>query len=264
DATPDPEAERPLTHALPVDVALGKTDYLEIVSFANHENTADVWYRFLNLGFPLAAGAGTDAMTNYASLRGPIGLNRIFLQGVEPDQPETLKDAIRHGRGFVTNGPLLGLLVNGQGPGSRLTVTAGESVNVDFALRSTVPVTQLELVYNGDVVAKLEVGDDGLTAERLLEVPVNSSGWMLLRAVNQTAHAAVQDIYTYATTNPVWIDVPGAPMRAPEDAAYFIAWLDRIAEHASAREDYNHDWEREEILDDIRRARLIYEELREQ
>src|SRR5438132_13648835 len=63
---------------LPVDVALGKVDYLEIVAFADHQATAGVWYRLLNLGFRIPAAGGTDAMANYATLRGPVGLNRVY------------------------------------------------------------------------------------------------------------------------------------------------------------------------------------------
>ncbi len=68
-----PEKEASLTHQLPADVINGKVDYLEVVSFADHKATAEVWYRLLNLGFHLPAAAGTDAMANYASLRGPVG-----------------------------------------------------------------------------------------------------------------------------------------------------------------------------------------------
>ena len=71
--------EKTLTHTLPADVALGKTDYLEVVGFSDHRATANVWYELLNLGFRLPAGAGTDAMANYASLRGPVGMNRVYL-----------------------------------------------------------------------------------------------------------------------------------------------------------------------------------------
>ena len=49
------------------------------MGFSDHHITAGIWYRLLNLGFRLPAGAGTDAMANYASLRGPIGLVRVFL-----------------------------------------------------------------------------------------------------------------------------------------------------------------------------------------
>jgi TolB protein len=260
DGAPDPAKDAKLTHSLPVDAALGKTDYLEIVSFANHENTASVWYRLLNLGFPVAAGAGTDAMTNYASLRGPIGLNRIFLDGVKADEPESLKAAIRSGQGFVSNGPLVGLLVNGAKPGATLSFGAdGAAVQVKAALRSPVPLERFELVMNGEVVKAFAVAGDGTSADVETEVPVTGSGWMLLRAVAKTSHPFVQDIYTYATTNPVWLAVEGKPQQAPEDAAYFIAWLDRMAEHAGARDDYNYAWEREAVLADIAKARKIYE-----
>ncbi len=57
---------------------LGKVDYMEILGFSDHRTTADVWYRLLNLGFRIPAAGGTDAMANFASLRGPVGMNRVY------------------------------------------------------------------------------------------------------------------------------------------------------------------------------------------
>ncbi len=76
---PDPAKDAKLTHALPVDVALGLVDYLEIVGFSDHRTTEAIWHRLLNCGFRIPAAGGTDAMTNYASLRGPIGLDRTYI-----------------------------------------------------------------------------------------------------------------------------------------------------------------------------------------
>ena len=60
---PFEEQPEPLTHPvhtdadeLPVDVALGKVDYMEIVGLRDHQATAAVWYRLLNLGLPPARG----------------------------------------------------------------------------------------------------------------------------------------------------------------------------------------------------------------
>ena len=78
DAVPDPAKDASLTHELPVDLALGKVDYIEVLGFAEHKSTANVWYRLLNCGFRLPTAAGTDAMANFASLRGPVGLNRVY------------------------------------------------------------------------------------------------------------------------------------------------------------------------------------------
>jgi hypothetical protein len=61
DAVPDPFAEPPqrITDELPIDVALGKLDYMEIVGFSDHRSTAAVWYKLLNLaesGIPDSRG----------------------------------------------------------------------------------------------------------------------------------------------------------------------------------------------------------------
>ena len=58
DEVPDPYAKpaEQITDELPVDVALGKLEYMEIVGFSDHKSTAGVWYKLLNLGFRLPAG----------------------------------------------------------------------------------------------------------------------------------------------------------------------------------------------------------------
>src|SRR5207245_9400456 len=81
DEAPDPFASpaQRITDELPVDVALGKLDYIEIVGFSDHRATATVWYRLLNLGFRIPAGAGTDATANYAApIRGHMGMDRVY------------------------------------------------------------------------------------------------------------------------------------------------------------------------------------------
>ncbi|WP_321390113.1 CehA/McbA family metallohydrolase [Emcibacter sp.] len=250
-----------LTHTLPVDVALGKTDYLEVVSFADHFATAGVWYRLLNLGFRLSAGAGTDTMGNLASLRGPIGLNRAYLAS-DSREPEALKEAIKSGKGFVTNGPLLGLKINGVAPGGSVKLkSGGQSVRVRASMRSMVPVQNVELVLNGKVIKTLAVKNDGHSADFDGEIEIEDGGWLLLRANSKDAHSDVQDLYPYGTTNPVWLESPdGAPF-APEDAKYFMHWIDLVMKDASARQDYNSEWERTETLEYLIRARKVFEQM---
>src|SRR5438128_2927329 len=125
DSPVNPDKDPELTNALPADVALGNADYYELVGFSDHRATADIWYRLLNLGFRLPAGAGTDAMANYASLRGPVGVNRVFVQtGTRPDQARFLA-GIRAGRTFATNGPLVQFTLGGKGPGGEIRLPAG-------------------------------------------------------------------------------------------------------------------------------------------
>jgi hypothetical protein len=257
DTVIDPEKEKSLSHGLPVDVALGKVDYIEIVSFADHRSTATVWYRLLNLGYKLPAGAGTDAMTNYASLRGPVGLNRVYLATSERT-PEALKSALKQGHGFATNGPLLGLKVDGAGPGDTVHATTSR-VHVEAAVRSIVPLSDVELVFNGRVLKRLRVDRAGTSMNFSGDLSLPSSGWMLLRATNTTPQTLVQDIYPYGTTNPVWIETGTPAPPAADDAHYFVRWIDRVIESASAREDYNTDEERAQTLAYLRSARAVFE-----
>ena len=256
----DPEKEKTLTHTLPVDVALGKVDYLEVVSFVDdHRATAEIWYRLLNLGFRLSGGAGTDAMTNYGSLRGPVGMNRVYLAGSDRS-PDALRVAIKAGHGFATNGPLLGLKVDGVAPGASVR-TEGESrrVHVEAAVRSIVPLSDVELVFNGQVLRRLKADRSGRIVDFDGRVTLPGSGWLLLRAGNTAPQTLVQDVYPYATTNPVWIDVGAPPPAAAETARYFIRWIDRVIETASRRTDYNTPRERELTLQYLQQGRAIYE-----
>jgi hypothetical protein len=255
DTVPDPARDPSLTNELPADVANGKVDYMEIVGFSDHKSTANVWYRLLNLGYRLPAGAGTDAMANYADLRGPVGMNRVFLDTGGDVSPEALKAALKAGRTFASNGPLLGLELGGEHPGGTVSRRGPGKVNYRIALRSPVPVEHLELVQNGRVVKSFKLAGNRQKFDAAGEVKIEHSSWLLLRAWNEGAYPEVLDLYPYATTSPVYIDLPGGAPPAPADAAYFAAWLNRTIEDASSRTDYRTPAEREAIVDYLSKAR---------
>jgi TolB protein len=265
---PDPATDENLTNALPVDAALGNVDYYEVVGFADHRASAEVWYRLLNCGFRIAAAGGTDAMANYASLRGPVGVNRTYVDvGREALEPAARRDAwlagLKRGHTLATNGPLLGFSVNDQGPGAEIELDAGEH-ELGYAgfLRSMVPVDHLEIVYNGKVVRTVKPDGNRKRADLRGSVHVNESGWLLLRAWNDGSHPGVFDLYPYATTTPVYVNIDGKAPRSPEDAEYFIEWIERIRESAAAHPDYNSEAEREMVLANLDRAERVFQERR--
>lgn len=257
----DPAKEKTLSNELPADVVNGKVDYIEVVGFADHKSTAEIWYRLLNLGFRLPAGAGTDAMANYASLRGPVGMNRVFLDTGGALTPEAVKAALKAGRTFATNGPLLGLELDGKGPGETVPRSSSGKLRYRVALRSPVAIDHVELVQDGKVVKTFSLQGDRRTLDTEGEIAVDRGGWLLLRAWNEGADPQVLDLYPYATTSPIYLDRPGSPPTAREDAAYFIAWLDRVIADASSRTDYRNDREREATLAYLRDAKSKYEGL---
>jgi Tol biopolymer transport system component len=265
DEIPDPFAvpAEKITDELPIDVALGKLDYMEIVGFSDHQSTAAVWYRLLNLGFHVPAGAGTDAMANFASLRGPVGMNRVFARvpGGLLDE-KTWLDALQKGRTFATNGPLLEFSLGEQQIGDELALPQPqEAVRFNAKLRSIVPVDHLEVVCNGRVAATLKLDAGRSSSDASGTIPALQSGWCLLRASSDAAEYPVLDNYVYATTSPVYVSVAGKKPHSQEDAKYFVAWIDRVADATAAYPDWNSPGEKKYVLGRIAEAREIYLEL---
>ncbi len=262
DDYPDPVKDSSLTDELPVDIALGKVDYIEVVGFSDHKSTAAVWYQLLNCGFHLPTAAGTDAMANYASLRGPVGLGRVYVEVPKgPLKIEPWLDGIKQGRTFATNGPLLGFTLGGKKLGEELRLPGGENkVQFKAWMRSIVPVDHLEVICNGEVVRDLKLGGDHESAEVEGTLPISRGGWCLLRAWSDKAEHPVLDIYPYATTSPIYVNVAGTGLDARKDAAYFVAWIDRLKDAALANTDWNSEGEKASVMALLESARKIYVE----
>ena len=265
DPAPD-DTTRPLTAEFPVDVALGKVDYYEALGFVDDPMaTARVWYRALNCGFRLPAGAGTDAMTNFASLHGPLGMNRVYVRTGGALSQRRLLDSLRAGRSFATNGPLLEFRLGAGGVGDELRLPAGgQELPARIRLRSNVPVDHLEIVGNGQVVREIPLTGDRTRADVEVTLPVRSSGWFLVRARSERAIEPVLDLYPYATTSPLYVTVGAAPARSREDAEYFLRWIVRVEDAARSNKDWNTSAERDAALALIGRARAEFEKRREE
>jgi Tol biopolymer transport system component len=263
DSAPDPyDVGTPLTNELPVDVALEKLDYYEAVGFVSDIfATQGVWYRLLNCGFRLPAGAGTDAMANYASLRGPVGQNRVYVKTGAPLEHRRFLDALRAGRSFASNGPLLTFTLAGREIGDEIELPTGSHrLELRASLRSIVPVDHFEVVRNGEVIAALPIEDGGRAGRASLEIEVEHSGWFLLRAWNSKATHPVRDSLPFATTSPIYVAVGGEPRRSPEDAEYFLAWIDRLLEAARTHGGYNTAEEKATVLEQLGSARAVFGE----
>ena len=264
DEVPDPFAKpaQKITDELPVDVALGKLDYMEIVGFSDHKSTATVWYKLLNLGFKLPAGGGTDATADYsAPIRGQVGFDRVYVWTPQwPVNIDTWMDELKQGRTFATNGPLIEFKLGGEMVGSELKFDA-EQARVPFTakLRSIVPVDHLEVVCNGKVARELKLEGARDTADVTGTIPLDESGWCVLRAWSDKAEYPVMDNYAYATTSPVYVTIGGKRAYSREDAEYFKAWIDRTIEVTDKYPDWNSAAEKVLVMKRLREARAVYE-----
>ncbi|MEO8127757.1 MAG: CehA/McbA family metallohydrolase [Bryobacteraceae bacterium] len=247
----------------PLDVAMEKLDGLEILSVLDPRafpvfmqqvvpeleanNGLRLWYRYLNCGFRLTATAGTDKMTTFVT----VGANRVFAR-VEGDFTyQHWIDALKAGRTFITNSPILMFTVNGRDPGATLHLDSGKErvVQVHATAESQLPYHRLEIVANGTVVAQATPSGPRHVAEIHLEHKVGGSCWLAARVcedmdeyrqrgVNfQQVHVPqgtrLSDYYgtrrpetVFAHSSPVYVIRDGAAIRSWDDAEYFVRYID--------------------------------------
>ncbi|HEV2386299.1 MAG TPA: CehA/McbA family metallohydrolase [Candidatus Acidoferrales bacterium] len=244
----------------PADAALGKIDFYDLMCiWTDKYVAAEVWYRLLNLGFRVPISSGSDVMTNY--WRAPtVGSVRVYVHaGPKPTYPGFI-DAMLKGRGFVTNGPLVSFTVDGKEPGGQIDLPAGGApLEIKAEAWSLVPMDQLDIIENGKVVYSGKPGD----AKHLriaTTLPAEGSAWIAARVTGPSAQHLLMDSYGYAHTDPVYIRVAGRPLRSPEDARYFIRWMDRSLELINQRT-FDNPEEKQQVRDVYQQARARFVQL---
>ena len=248
----------------PLDVAMEKLDGLEILSVLDPRefpvfmqkivpeleanDGLRLWYRYLNCGFRLTATAGTDKMTTFVT----VGANRVFARIQGEFTYQNWINALKDGRTFVTNSPVLAFTVNGHDPGATLRIDSKKDkiAQVHAVAESQLPYDRLEIVANGTVVAQSTPSGNRHKAEIHLEYPIQQSCWLAARvcedldgyrrkgldfqSVHVPAGTRLSDYYgtrrpetVFAHSSPVYCIRDEKPIRSWEDAEYYTRYLDK-------------------------------------
>jgi hypothetical protein len=240
--------------ALPIDVALGKIDTLDL----NNTWPASVplWYRLLNCGFRVPATAGTDVFLNRIGSNLPGG-DRVYVHLDGPLSYKSWIEGLKAGRSFVTSGPMLTFTVDGKEPGTVLKTGEKPTVRVKATARSAFPLTKAELVHNGKVIATAKLADDQRTATLDREVRLEQGGWLAFRADGPgTIDTATSALNSH--TNPVYIEAAGAVQRSAEEARAFLKWIDRFEVLLRGRNRFPTAKERQRAQEQLEEARRVY------
>jgi len=235
--------------AIPVDVALGKIDSLDINW---GEATIALWYRILNCGFRLPASAGTDCFLNRIQSRLP-GSDRAY---VKIDGAFSYGEWIRNlkaGRSFVTNGPMLELTVEGKSLGDSIQLPAARTVSVRGSASWQFPLDSVELVYNGGVVAEGQLATDRLSGHLEQTLKVEASGWFSLRAYGEDR--------SQTHTSPVYVEVAGKRPVSRKDAQYFLQWIDRLETKLKERDRFASAPLKAHVEGQLNAAREVYRKI---
>jgi hypothetical protein len=251
--TPDAPQGEALAAAL-----LGKVDAFELSVSAFHEDdgvsVAD-WYALLGCGLrlPLAGGSGKDGNAI------AVGAARTYakLQPGEELSYGAWVTAVRAGRSFVTNGPLLTLDVNGQGPGHVFTeLPEKRPVAVRAEVRSGVPFDSVEVLWNGQVIANRSPSGDRQATVLEAGFTPGEPGWLAARC---HGHGWLPDGQVpYAHTSPLWFHPGGKPPSpARESATRLLAILDRTLAWTRHTARCHNPKSREHLLGVLGEARRV-------
>jgi hypothetical protein len=209
-----------------------------VVDFISTEDTPypwelNIWYHTLNTGFRTRISGETDFPCIYDER---VGLGRSYVRQKPHAGYEDWVRGLREGRNYVSDGRshLMNFKANDVEMGAKgselsldapasLHVTAGVAALLDetpdnsvrnlrydqkpywhlerarIGVSRTVPV---ELVVNGQPVARQEILADGVTRPIAFDYKVSSSSWIALR------------ILPSSHTNPIFVLVGGMPIRA--------------------------------------------------
>jgi hypothetical protein len=243
----DPFLAAYAARALPVDVALGKIDSLDINGA--YDGTVPLWYRLLNCGFRLPASAGTDVFLN--RLRGRLpGGDRAYVRMDGAFSYDAWVKSLKAGRSFVTNGPMIELTANGKSLGETISLGAPGEVSVQVRAEAAGSLSKIEVVHNGIVVAGYEI-DPSLRSTALdRAVRIEKTGWLGARVYGPNG--------AQAHTSPIYLEVSGQPISSPEDAAYFLQWIDRLEEKFASGDRVPSPQMRAHVREQLDRARAVY------
>jgi hypothetical protein len=246
---------------LPVDLALGQVDALDVVSNLDEMAAMELWYKLLNCGFKLGISAGTDSFTNVADHYAPGG-GRVYAHAGGALRYGEWIEAYKRGRTFASNGPVIFLTVNGKEPGEDLAFPAGarERVRVRARMMTQVPVERFEVVINGRVALTRDGrGRKEIDIEDV--VPLEHSAWIAARAIGPWHRLILNDEATFAHTSPVYARFGQERVTVAEDARFWDEWIEKLIRQVTDRGRFSTPARRQEVIDLFRRAQAVYRRL---
>ena len=239
---------------IPLDAALGVADFFDINCIPSSETgSAAIYARLLNAGFRLAAAGGSDTFSD-TSRDPPLGTGRTYVRLPEGAGPEDWPLALRTGRSFSTNGPLLELDVDGRGMGDEIERGGPARLPVRARAVSAVPMERLVVLVNGEVWREA-TGDPGadpvagspFELEIAGELELDDSAWVAVRAEGPRS-VWTTDSSLFAHSTPVYVLIDGREIVVEADRRYLETMIEDFGVAMARRDDWLNEAQRELVL----------------
>jgi dipeptidyl aminopeptidase/acylaminoacyl peptidase len=241
----------------PVDAALGTIHAVEWSG--SSRATYTVLHHALNNDLRIAPVGGEDANTSLHR-HTALGSVRTYAYTGSSFTAERWRDAIKAGRTFFSNGPLLEFTVDGRLPGESVQLASPKRLAFKAEVWSYMPLTRVMIHRNGQVWKEIPLSKDKMHAQLLEQVEVSDSAWYSLSAEGAPAFAPVDPSFPQAGTSAIRVYVGDGKIRNKESADYFIRWLDRLQGMAEQWPGWGSQAEKEHVFAQIAEARQRYEQ----
>ncbi|GMU20564.1 MAG: hypothetical protein AMXMBFR13_06610 [Phycisphaerae bacterium] len=177
-----------------MNIPAGNVDFVELLQFA-YLGT-DLYYDFLNTGFKVTASAGSDVPWG-----GTVGEARLYARVDKEDfSADTWFEALRRGRTFVTDGPMIEFTIDEAVPGDEIKVTSNKKLKLKARAWGdpgrALPI-KLEIVQHGEVIREAKSQGDSNEAAVEFEIEAGNGSWVAARAEGGEG--------TRAHTTPIYI-----------------------------------------------------------
>jgi hypothetical protein len=220
--------------------ATARPDALNIFDGGSHGTYEDSFYHYLNAGLRVPFSTGTDWFIDdlnrvYANVRGNLTI-RSWL------------DALKAGRSFITNGPLLEFSVGQTDIGGTLALDSPGEVRVRGRATGRQNFGKLQLVRNGRVIDETAAAPSGAHFEGRLDrtIAIDGPCWLALRVSSTLRSEYGRELFGH--TSPVYITVGGANVRIQQDVEWLIRDMEQAIEAIAARGSFAMPSDRERVL----------------
>ncbi|WP_298536079.1 CehA/McbA family metallohydrolase [uncultured Algibacter sp.] len=191
------------------DAVLGESDYIELGCLWSDEiGTAALWHAILNIGEPLAISAGSDVMNDlYRTMA--IGATRVYVKPEKNLTMDNYLEALKNGRSFVSNGPLVEFEVEDKISGGVIS-TKNKKAKWTLNVHSATPYNKVELFINGEVVWTKKGNTKPGSKSYKGTIVVPDGGWVTARVSGGSIDWPLMDSYPFAECAPIWFNEVGS------------------------------------------------------
>jgi hypothetical protein len=188
----------------------------------------------------------------------PLGYNRVYVKPAKAFGYQAWFEALKQGRSFATNGPMLFLKVNGAETGASLSLGKRRSVSVDVEVEAATlqPLDRVEVLFKGRIVQTRRAPESSGKWRFRFKTDVAESGWFVARCFERPGSTI-----RFAHTSPIYITFDGDAGVVAQDAQFLLKWIEREIYFYQRQPGFKDASHREAMITLFQKAKAVYEKL---